>query len=69
MRPPPDTKPHDPKLLQRLEEAGKLPGGPASAAASSGAQQPIKVTRPEQARALPSGTAIILPDGSLGRVP
>lgn len=31
--------------------------------------QPIKVATPEEARKLPSGTPIILPDGSLGRVP
>lgn len=30
---------------------------------------PIRVTTPQQAHSLPSGTAIILPDGSTGRVP
>lgn len=32
-------------------------------------QAPVKVATPEEARKLPSGTAIILPDGSPGRVP
>jgi hypothetical protein len=31
--------------------------------------QPIRVTSPAQARSLPSGTPIILPDGTEGRVP
>lgn len=30
---------------------------------------PIKVNSPEEARKLPSGTSIILPDGSIGKVP
>lgn len=30
---------------------------------------PVRVTSPDEARKLPSGTAIILPDGSQGRVP
>jgi len=32
-------------------------------------QQPIRVRTPEEARRLPSGTPIILPDGTPGRVP
>lgn len=37
--------------------------------ASRPGNQPIRVTSPAQARSLPSGTPIILPDGSDGRVP
>lgn len=38
---------------------------------SGGAAQasPVRVTSPEEASKLPSGTAILLPDGSTGRVP
>ncbi len=44
------------------------PGGQqGGAAASSGG--PVQVSSPEDARKLPSGTRIILPDGSRGRVP
>lgn len=32
-------------------------------------KQPVKVSSPEEARKLPPGTAIILPDGTPGRVP
>jgi len=38
-------------------------------AAPPGRQQPIRVETPEQARRLPSGTPILLPDGTMGRVP
>lgn len=31
--------------------------------------QPVRVNTPEEARRLPSGTPIVLPDGSIGRVP
>jgi hypothetical protein len=41
-------------------------GAPASSAPT---RQPVKVTSPAQARSLPSGTPIILPDGSPGVVP
>jgi hypothetical protein len=34
-----------------------------------GAPAPVKVSSPAEARKLPSGTPIILPDGSQGRVP
>lgn len=44
--------------------------GPASVAGSpAAAKAPIKVTSPAEARKLPSGTQIILPDGTPGRVP
>lgn len=33
------------------------------------AQNPVRVTSPDEARKLPSGTPIILPDGTPGRVP
>jgi hypothetical protein len=33
------------------------------------AQQPVRVRTPEEARRLPPGTPIMLPDGSMGRVP
>ena len=33
------------------------------------AQQPVRVRTPDEARRLPRGTPIILPDGSVGRVP
>lgn len=34
-----------------------------------GEQQPVRVNSPEEARQLPKGTPIILPDGTIGRVP
>jgi hypothetical protein len=46
--------------------AGEKPGAPQAAAAP---QQPVRVSSPEEARRLPKGTAIILPDGSPGVVP
>ncbi len=46
-------------------------GGAAAAPAATGAAAPapIKVASPEEARKLPKGTSIILPDGSQGVVP
>jgi hypothetical protein len=44
----------------------------AAPAPQPGGAQPeraVRVRTPEDARKLPSGTTIILPDGSLGRVP
>jgi hypothetical protein len=34
-----------------------------------GGAQPVRVSSPDEARKLPSGTSILLPDGSIGRVP
>jgi hypothetical protein len=54
------------------------PGSPApgsfndrweGAGSAVGAKPPVKVSSPAEARKLPSGTAIILPDGTPGRVP
>ena len=48
------------------------PTNQAAPPAQSGGVQPeraVRVRTPEDARKLPSGTTIILPDGSLGRVP
>lgn len=46
---------------------GQQLADPASRASSGGA--PVPVRTPDEARRLPSGTAIVLPDGSIGRVP
>ena len=44
-------------------------GGARGAAPGGAVAAPVPVRSPEDARKLPSGTAIILPDGSVGRVP
>ncbi len=43
--------------------------GQSSAAPAAGNAEPVKVSSPEEARKLPSGTKIILPDGRIGKVP
>jgi hypothetical protein len=50
---------------QSLEERLK----PSSAAAPAAGGAPVKVNSPEEARKLPPGTKIILPDGRTGTVP
>jgi hypothetical protein len=45
------------------------PPRPGAAAAAPRAAQPVRVGSPDEARRLPSGTPIILPDGTQGRVP
>lgn len=45
------------------------PGGVGTAEPPSSNAAPVRVRTPEEARRLPSGTRIILPDGSEGRVP
>jgi hypothetical protein len=42
---------------------------PRSGAAEPRVGQPVRVGSPDEARRLPSGTPIILPDGTQGRVP
>lgn len=42
---------------------------PAASTTPAVARQPVRVSSPAEARALPSGTPIILPDGTTGRVP
>lgn len=57
----------DAEMSQRMREQNeRLPQRPGQA---SGGPAPVRVTSPEEARRLPSGTPIILPDGSPGRVP
>ena len=56
------------------EAAGRTATVPAPAPATDAATAPataapVRVTSPGQARKLPSGTQIILPDGRLGTVP
>lgn len=46
-----------------------IPGSGASAEPPQAPAKPVPVRTPEEARRLPSGTPILLPDGSLGRVP
>lgn len=67
--------PANQQIFQRLRgietpagAAAPAPGGAQSAPAQSAAA-PVRVSSPEDARRLPSGTQIILPDGSPGRVP
>jgi hypothetical protein len=61
--------------LMQLEEPGpytppeKKAATQAAPQAAPQAQQPVKVSTPDEARKLPSGTPILLPDGSVGRVP
>ena len=43
--------------------------GQSSATPSPGNAEPVKVNSPEEARKLPSGTKIMLPDGRIGKVP
>jgi len=46
-----------------------IPGSGASAKPPAAPSRPVAVRTPEEARRLPSGTQIELPDGTLGRVP
>ena len=46
-----------------------IPGSGASAEPPAAPSRPVAVRTPEEARRLPSGTQILLPDGTLGRVP
>jgi hypothetical protein len=48
---------------------GEEGGQPSRAASQSAEKTPVHVSTPEEARKLPSGTHIILPDGSPGVVP
>lgn len=57
-------------LRNPLFAAGPTANEPASGpAAALAAKQPVLVSSPAEARKLPSGTPIILPDGSEGQVP
>lgn len=61
----------DPHAIWR-QAVGQKPGPASQAAPQAVGAQPeraVRVRTPEDARKLPSGTTIILPDGSLGRVP
>lgn len=60
---PNTTAPGDPAGAAGTQPQGAPTGAPAPAA------QPVRVSTPEEARRLPRGTPIILPDGSTGRVP
>ncbi|OLP60334.1 hypothetical protein BJF93_15365 [Xaviernesmea oryzae] len=62
----------DPTAQLRSQLAGSAAPAPAPAARprqSTTASQPVRVSSPVEAAKLPSGTSIILPDGSMGRVP
>jgi hypothetical protein len=50
-------------------EAPSAPSVPTAPGAPQGGAQPVPVKTPEQARSLPKGTPIILPDGRHGVVP
>jgi soluble lytic murein transglycosylase-like protein len=50
-------------------QGGGVPIPGAGGATASPPPAPVRVQTPEDARRLPSGTPIILPDGSVGRVP
>jgi hypothetical protein len=52
----------DAEMTQRMREQDARRGG-------QPAQGAVRVTSPDEARKLPSGTPIILPDGTQGRVP
>lgn len=55
---------HMQNKIDRIKElGGRMPdlGG--------GGDQPVRVNSPEEARQLPKGTPILLPDGTVGRVP
>lgn len=58
---------------KRSEAAAMRTYGPPNPASGptpqAGTQQPVPVRTPDEARRLPSGTPILLPDGTLGRVP
>ncbi len=56
---------------EKLKGKQDAPAGKAAPAApaTGGSEQPVKVSSPEEARKLPSGTPIILPDGRTGTVP
>jgi hypothetical protein len=54
-------------LNDAIVVSGPSPNAPG--AAPGGALQPVQVSSPDEARRLPSGTPIILPDGTQGRVP
>jgi GH24 family phage-related lysozyme (muramidase) len=62
-----------PPLLMFKEQIKGLPKGSAAPSpdlpASKAAEPPIRVTSPEQARTLPSGTVFIAPDGTTRKVP
>jgi len=58
---------NDSKATQAASDEAQK--GPPGAAAPAGAGQPVKVSSPDEASKLPSGTPIILPDGRTGRVP
>ncbi len=54
---------------EKAFEAMKKGAGPIYESPKGGAGQPVKVSSPEEARKLPKGTPIILPDGTPGVVP
>jgi hypothetical protein len=56
-------------LNDAIAVSDTAPPRPGAAAAAPRAAQPVRVGSPDEARRLPSGTPIILPDGTQGRVP
>lgn len=62
---------NNPKAAERLKswEGGVQPSARQPAAVRAEATSPVSVSSPEQARRLPSGTRILLPDGTEGVVP
>ena len=55
--------------LKRIVDARNAERGAGAGNAAGAGGQPVRVTSPDEARKLPSGTRIILPDGSPGVVP
>lgn len=58
--------PKSQKIVEELKADGGKTAGVAPMISSA---QPVKVATPDDARKLPSGTPIQLPDGTIGRVP
>lgn len=54
---------------QRAIEMARQRQQPQQARQPQQQSQPVRVNTPDEARRLPSGTPIMLPDGSIGRVP
>ena len=60
----------DPTAKLKAEIAGQgSAAAPAAPAPAASAAAPVRVSTPEEASRLPSGTPILLPDGTVGRVP
>ena len=67
----PTVEPLPPGITNRRAAPSSvpIPGSGASAEPPATPSRPVAVRTPEEARRLPSGTQILLPDGTLGRVP